>query len=530
MTQRIFRPILSTIAFLFLLNGCQPAKNTLAFETDLRGRGFNVAILLVDTLRPDHLGCYGYDKAFTPHIDALAREGVLFENARSASTYTGEAVASLFTGRPPAMARDGLGWGARPTPVEENLPRVLESAGYQTAIFSTSFVMRFRGFYDSFQSATLFQDRPNTSELDLELTQEALNYAQTRPNDRLFQYLHYYAPHAPYNPPQAWLDRVGAAREPVDPADELHPADLASEGMTPDDPSLATLRAHYDAEIALIDDAIGAFMAGLRELGRDRNTIVVFVSDHGEEFLEHGFADHAWNLFDETLRVPLIVWAPALFGPGRVSDPVSSVDVMPTLLASLQIPHARFDHPASGQYLFRPGPTRWEYAPRTGPIYASLFPETRAQLHAVLFDGHKYLAGPRWLDGAGAGRFWRLQGALTQLTRRAGYQPLDPWAPVAREALFDLGADPCETRNLAAENTALRDRGRALLDAYRDAGAPYRREASPTTMQEPFHDALIEELLRGEGTPAPDEGQAPNEGGGHLSPEMIESLETMGYL
>ena len=121
--------VISIHSFLFFLTctvcltGCQPAEE---IKSALPGVGYNVAVILVDTLRPDHLGCYGYDKPTSPFIDGIAKEGVLFENARSASTFTGEAVAGLLTGRPPAMSESGLGWSARPTPMEENLPGLFQ--------------------------------------------------------------------------------------------------------------------------------------------------------------------------------------------------------------------------------------------------------------------------------------------------------------------------------------------------------------------------------------------------------------------
>jgi len=523
------RPILLSTALLVALSGCRDQEATPVLVTDLPGKDYNVALILVDTLRPDHLGCYGYDRPTSPRIDALAAEGVVFESARTASTYTGEAVASLFTGRPPAMNPEGLGWSARPTPMDRNLPKLFESAGYTTGIFSTSFVMRFRGFYDSFQESELFPGVPNTSSLDEDLTTAALAFAERHRGARTFQYLHYYAPHAPYNPPAEFLEPFSIDRSVLDPETDIHPAALVSQGMQADDPRWVELQKHYDAEIALVDRAIGRYLDGLEALGLKDNTIVVIVSDHGEEFMEHGFADHAWNLYEETLRVPLIFWAPALFEPGRIADPVSIVDVMPTLLQCLQIPHAPFSGSVSGQYLFEPGTAAWSYVPRDATLYSSLFPETRAQLHAVHFDGYSYIAGPRWLSDAECRQFWLLQGRLAGAARQEGFLPLDPWAPVENEALFDLRADPGQTRNIAGEHPGLMEQGRRLLEAYRAAGAPHRKDSPATTTADPFAPAYIEEQLKALADEAAQPAPA-GEGGERLSPEVIEGLETMGYL
>ena len=510
------------------LSACGP---TIEPETSiaLPGKGYNVAIILVDTLRPDHLGCYGYDKPTSPFIDTLAGEGVLFENARSASTFTGEAVAALFTGRPPAMSETGLGWTARPTPMDENLPKLLEAAGYRTGIFSTSFVMRFKGFYDSFQESELFPGVENTSELDEKLTDAALAFAERHRDVPNFQYLHYYAPHAPYNPPETFLAPFAPDRAIIDPAEDVHPAALVAKGMKAEDPRLVELKKHYDAEISFIDQSIRRYVEGLKKLGTLERTIIVLVSDHGEEFLEHGFADHAWNLHEETLRIPLVIWAPSLFSPSRAAESVSIVDVMPTLLRCLQVPHPTFVAPEAGKYLFDAGRERWDYVPRTGPVYASLFPESRAQLHSVVFDHYKYIAGPRRLEGPEYVQFWMLQGVMAARAREADFVPMNPWAPVEREALYDLKADPGELKNVAEEMPEILERSRALMKAYQDASIPYRAALPVGVDVDPFGPDYVTEGLRtlAEGAVG---GEEPGEGGERIDPEVIEGLETMGYL
>ncbi len=515
------------IAILLGLSGCGNEDNSKIAA--LPGANYNIAIILVDTLRPDHLGCYGYDKPTSPTIDKLAAEGVLFENAYSASTFTGEAVSALFTGRPPAMNSTGLGWTSRPTPMDENLPKRLEAAGYKTGIFSTSFVMRFRGFYDSFQEAELFPGMANSSSLDTQLTDAALDFSKRHQGERTFQYLHYYAPHAPYNPPPENLAPFHLDRAVLTPSEDSHPAALVSEGMEKNDPRLAEFKKHYDGEIAFIDQSIQRYIDGLRELGQLSNTLIVLVSDHGEEFMEHGFADHAWTLYEETLRIPLIIWAPDLIDGQRVQERVSICDVMPTVL---QLTHQGYRAPEStvaGQSLFVPGETAWTYSPRTNPIYASLFPESRAQLHAVLYDDFKYIAGPRWLDGDACRRFWFLQGTMATKAKSADFLPLDPWAPPMHEALYNLREDPGETNNLLDTDDALGETGRRLLGEYKDAGAPYQKEGAPTTLIDPFDHAFVESALQDLKDSSDSKDATPPEES-RISPEVIESLETMGYL
>ncbi len=524
--------VTSILSFLVLisctviLTACRPAEEK---KAALPGAGYNVAVILVDTLRPDHLGCYGYDKPTSPFVDSLAKEGVLFENARSASTFTGEAVAALLTGRPPAMSETGLGWTARPTPMAENLPGLLQQAGYRTGIFSTSFVMRFKGFYDSFGESELFPSVPNTSALDDKLTDAALAFAERHRDVPNFQYLHYYAPHAPYNPPEAFLAPFGIDRNLMAPASDMHPAALVARGMKADDPRLSELKKHYDAEIAFIDQSIRRYVEGLEKLGTLSKTVIVLVSDHGEEFLEHGFADHAWNLHEETLRIPMIVWAPSVFAPRRVVDTVTIADVMPTLLRCLQVPHEEYRATESGQYLFKAQAGAWDYVPRTGPIYASLFPESRAQLHAVVFDQYKYIAGPRWLEGQEYIQFWMLQNAMAARARAADFLPMNPWAPPEREALYDLKADPGELKNVAEELPDVLERARALMKAYQKASIPYRTGLPAGVDSDPFGPEYVKEGLKALAEGA-GEGAERGEGSERIDPEVIDGLETMGYL
>jgi arylsulfatase A-like enzyme len=510
--------------------GCTPTPLSPPHGAHLPGDGYSVAIILVDTLRPDHLGCYGYERARTPAIDSLASEGTLFENAYTASTFTGEAVASLFTGRPPAMNSTGLGWTARPTPQESNLPKLLESAGYKTGIFSSSFVMRFRGFYDSFQEAELFPGIEITTELEERVTDAALDFAKRHKGERTFQYIHYYAPHANYDPPAAYLEPFDIDRSIIDPSVGFHPTALTCQGMTADDPRVPELRKHYDGEIAFIDNTIGRYLDGMGELDLLSNTIIIFISDHGEEFLEHGGSGHAWNLYEETLRIPLIIRAPGLLKPQRIQEAVSISDVMPTLLRLLQQPHAPYESDVSGQYLFTAGDSAWNYAPRKAPIYASLFPESRAQLHAVLFENYKYIAGPRWLDAAECKQYWLLQGTMADRAKASNFLPLDPWAPSEQEVLFDLQTDPAELTNLIEKQPVFATQGRALMKDYEAASTLYRKKASPTTTTDPFDKAFVESGLQSLSEDAGQSGDSESSDGERISPDIIEGLETMGYL
>ena len=305
---------------------------------------------------------------------------------------------------------------------------------------------------------------------------------------------------------------------------------MVSSGMTLMDPRLAELRKHYDGEIAFIDASVGRYLDGLRELGQLEKTTVVVLSDHGEEFMEHGFVDHAWNLYEETLRIPLIIYAPGILSAQRVEERVSIYDIMPTLLRLSHLPHEPFTDRVSGQYLVTDRGEQWAYAPRSAPIFASLFPESRAQLHAVLFDEYKYIAGPRWLDAEACKKFWLLQGRMATEAKGNDFLPLDPWVASEHEALFNISVDPDESKNLIESRPEATEQGRDLIQEYRDGSVPFRKESAPTGHVDPFDDGFVEKAL-GE---LSDEGladdNAPGEHDHRISPEVLESLETMGYL
>lgn len=159
---------------------------------------------------------------------------------------------------------------------------------------------------------------------------------KSQPSRPFFLYVHYLDPHGPYDPPAGTVpdfdrfERVGIynhVRENI--------TTLRSEGFGPGEPRFDDYRARYAAELTHVDTAVGTLLDGLREQGRLENALVIVTSDHGEEFLEHGYVEHAWTLYEESIRVPLILHAPEWLEPARVTGRVSGVDLVPTLDALL---------------------------------------------------------------------------------------------------------------------------------------------------------------------------------------------------
>ncbi len=303
---------------VLLLMGCGPQRPP------------DVVLIVVDTLRADRLGCYGAEPSATPNLDRLATEGVRFDATMATSSWTGPTVASIVTGRYP----DELGMFGSRQPLPDSVPNladVLGAAGYQTlAVVSNGIAGPSYGHdrgYDEFyfESYKTKKKRGVPSFTADRVTDKALELWNRRERSRpVLLHVHYTDPHEPYMPPEEWRERYMKGMAPLD--DRY----LLSQGFrseTPNEGTLKALKAAYLAEIAFTDHEIGRL---LDSVGSE--PLVVFLSDHGEEFLEHDGFLHGKSLYEELVRVPFLVRGPGIPAGQVVSSPVSQVDLMPTLL------------------------------------------------------------------------------------------------------------------------------------------------------------------------------------------------------
>jgi arylsulfatase A-like enzyme/predicted negative regulator of RcsB-dependent stress response len=274
----------------------------------------NIVFITLDTTRADRLGCYGYEKAETPHLDALARRGTLFERAYAPAPMTTPSHSSMFTGLwPPEHGVITNGQMALPRSIP-SLADLLAKGGYDTGAFVAAFVLQkkfglARGFkvYDD----DLSQAERNSDELhryrDGRLVVDAAvkwleGRAARSAGQPFFCWVHLYDAHDPY----------------MDHADKFG-------DRFKDRP--------YDAELAYVDGQVGRLFALLESLKLAENTVVVVVGDHGESLGEHHEQTHGYMLHESTLRVPLIIANPRGDGTARrVADPVPLVDLFPTML------------------------------------------------------------------------------------------------------------------------------------------------------------------------------------------------------
>ncbi len=404
----------------------------------------NIILVSIDTLRADHLGAYGYGRATSPRIDRLAADGVRFANVIASSSWTMPAHASMLTGLDPANHGGVVFDYFRPlSPKLEMLAERLWDAGYATAGFTGGgFVCGPLGYdqgYERYRDNPVSKGENDTLQWVLDHARPWIAAQDARP---FFLFLHTYQVHMPYTPPPPYdtlfdPDYAGPFARRFELA-ESHRFLSNAAAMPPG--ALAHVQALYDGEIRAMDEAFGGFIDWLQAQGLAGNTCLLLTSDHGEEFGEHGGLLHQQaKLYEELIRIPLIVWCPSRIAGGRVIDDlVSHPDIVPTVLelAGLPVPEGVFD----GRSL-------------VPLLRGESLPERRPAISEV--DG-SVVKRP--------GRVRALRGPRYKLIESS----ID-----GREELFDLADDPGEQRSLAAT------RGE-LARTLRAAAASAPRTAAPT--------------------------------------------------
>lgn len=312
----------------------------------------NIVLIAVDTLRPDHLGCYGYERATSPVLDRLARGGVVLDALWSASNFTAPAFTSLFTSCYPHQ--HGV-FDFHTRALRSSIHERLLGAGYETGG-----VVTFRFFqhllakiWGPIESVTDTRSHDYAKDLPLAVSAGACDWLDRRDTSRPFAlFLHYDGPHMPYRLPgehAAPFDMVADTEVPTDWRQALFPQEheVLAEGDAKvfkllervnwgrrrlDSATLAWTRDKYDASVRYNDEAIGTVLQHLEQSGLMDDTVVCVISDHGEAFLEHGEIGHgAMHLHEEVIRTVGIITS-ASVRPGRSDAPCSHVDLWPALL------------------------------------------------------------------------------------------------------------------------------------------------------------------------------------------------------
>src|SRR5437868_9733938 len=353
----------------------------------------NVVFITIDTLRPDHLGCYGDKQIRTPNIDALAADGTRFERAYTAVPVTLPSHTVIFTGTYPTLSGVHDFAANKLSPTQATLASVLKDNGYTTgavigsAVLDSRFGLNhgFDFYYDHFdfnplQESNLDEmERPGNIVADVTLDWLSKNYQK-----KFFLWMHLYDPHYPYRPPAPYSEEYR------------------------DRP--------YDGEIAFADAQVGRLIEFLKNKGLYQNTLIILSGDHGESLGEHGEKTHGFFIYNATLHVPLIIHLPMGVHAGTVPNLVNLADLMPTVLDALNI---QIPAQVQGQSLL----------PLMSPKK-----DTARSLYAETFLPRLHF---NWSE---------LRGVETET-----YHFIDAPKP----ELYDLRKDPGETHNLFGEKKAV---------------------------------------------------------------------------
>jgi len=308
------------------------------------GNRLNVLLVTIDTLRADHLGAYGYARATSPKIDALVSRGVLFEQAYTYWPKTRGSFVALLTGR--LAAQSGYG-KSHPRLLDFNatLASVLHDAGYDTtAVVDNPNVAASLGYSKGFvRYRETWEEAALASEVDRSraITRDAVSYLRAASKDHPFLlWLHYVNPHAPYEPPApfdaAFLDAEATRGPLLQAVNGFHGG--VPKQWAKGERSLGFYVSQYDGEIAAVDAEVGQVLEALEHSAVRDQTLVLLTSDHGESLGEHGyFFDHGENLFDPSLRIPLVMAGPGIERGRRSSELASTLDLVPTVLDAVKV-------------------------------------------------------------------------------------------------------------------------------------------------------------------------------------------------
>lgn len=310
----------------------------------------NVILISVDTLRADHLGCYGYERPTSPTIDLLARRGVRFDQVFSQSSWTVPSHLSLLTSRYPHS--HGVETDEQRLPDDvTTLAEALGQAGYFTSAFiSWVYVSDRYGFGQGFDEYHELLPREDevTSSTEASIKASAfvdrvVEWADLGPRQPFFLFLHLFDPHINYEPPAPFDEMFGTPlpgkREGTFEYLRRYIKGVHHEPERIPTDRLAGALGLYDGEIRFTDHELGRLLIALGDRGLLDNSVVVFTSDHGEEFDDHGSMEgHQWTLYDEVLHIPLIMVFPHDRFAGRTVQAVAqSIDVAPTILDFLDL-------------------------------------------------------------------------------------------------------------------------------------------------------------------------------------------------
>jgi arylsulfatase A-like enzyme len=293
-------------------------------STPVPGTARSIVLVLLDGASAGRLGLYGGDAETTPVLDALGRESVVFDAVVTQAVYTIASIGSLLTGQYPER-HQSVSFADRLRDDVVTLPSLLSRSGYRTAAFpGNAVVSKTFGLDRGYQEFIPVWEREGYSGRGDSVVSAFEEWLSRRPEKPFFAYVHFREPHFPYNPPPPFDTRFGRG--------SLYPGGIADASVVddlnrnpPSEEALSRVRGLYLGNLSYVDSLVGDVLSML-----DEETIVVVTADHGEALFEHGFLGHNTQLYEESIRIPLLIRAKG-FVPRRVSDLVELIDLTPTL-------------------------------------------------------------------------------------------------------------------------------------------------------------------------------------------------------
>ena len=404
-------------------------------------------------MRSDHIGAYGYSRNTTPSIDAFAEDGVVFETAVSTSSWTLPTHMSMLTGLPPSIH------GATKTHMLHDsvpyLPALLSESGYRAdALVSVPTLSQEYGFDRGFHTYRFYFDPGASSTVDAAIDLLGKGDGQSH-----FLFLHFIDVHAPYAPPKEFRERFSERPRNISDLLKQVDDDVPPRGQAQIDHAVNL----YDGELAYVDRELGRFFDHVKAEGLYDSSLIVVTADHGEAFYEHGYWKHTQTLYEEMVRVLLIVKWPAESPTSRVPNLVSQVDVFPTVLGAVGVESETTWARDLRRYVHGPDTKRSVVSEVSWKALA-----TRPAQFKVAFrnEQFKYVA----------------------TLEAPALQELDVDG-IRREELYDLQADPGETVNLASGS------GEELRSFRKDLQA-YLADARQLRSTRRGREVEVDDLLR----------------------------------
>ena len=455
------------LSLTLLLVSCGAPQEQSVEELRSRAKGMNVLLVIFDASNPDHFSFMGYERETTPNMDRIAAESVVFTQAYAQASATPLSMYSLMTSRYPILEEDQYPrTGELAAVIPAAMPTLAtwatEKFPERAAFLATHWMRKELGFhygYSTFEA--LYDEVPRGAIVPADMVTDRVNdWLAAGPAGPWLGWIHYLEPHTPYSPPEPWFSMFDPEVRGL--TDGTEESMAAYRDAVPSDEFKRNTIALYDGNLAWVDHQFGRVVEELKRRGDWDNTIVILTSDHGEAFWEHGVRGHGTHVYDEFVRIPLVIRVPGL-APRRVEEVVELIDVTPTILdlAGVFVPA---------------GST-------AGHSLAGLMTGSTQGSDTAYFRNHK--------------------SGFIELGARRGPMKFHEYVVDGRFELFDLGRDPDEQTNLLVDPgdhpdaiRTLAESMQQLLGTWVERGGGVGGDLSPSATGADSLDADTIEALR----------------------------------